>query len=90
MAVPKSELLALLDQRYKDLIENAPDVFKRPVLGGDKRIIERACRLHAEANNADPFAYVRAMKDVKQGYVSIGDLEHDARNVLSARHARTG
>ena len=83
----KSGLLDVLAQRWAEFLEKAPDTYKAPVFSpGADAMTRSALRLHAEANRSDPFAYARAAKDVKHGYVTIQELETDARNRIGAQH----
>lgn len=49
------------------------------------REIENAARLHAQAQSADPFAYIRSKHYMKMGYDLPSDVIHDAIQKLEAR-----
>lgn len=84
-------LLELLDQRWRDFVKDMPDPTihvpaKRPDYGASAYdLIRSAARLHAEANNSDPFAYGRMVKHIQQGFVSIGEARSDAMSRIAIR-----
>lgn len=86
-----SELLALLDQRYRDLglgRELAPGepAYRVPVWNAtDLDRIERACTLHAEANLSDPFAGARMRLHLLRGLDSSAEVTKAASSALAAR-----
>lgn len=80
-------LIDLLNQRWDDFLSKVPDPtpdrpFKRPVYG-DKAPVTRAIRLYADAHRSDPFAGARIAHYLKQGYVLLSEVEHDARQRAS-------
>lgn len=87
-------LLAILDQRWNDIIKDIPDPstekpYRRPQYEGDLSMaVIRAARLYAEAHASDPYAFVRARHYIRQGLWSIADVEKEARSLTSARKAQ--
>jgi len=82
-----SELLHLLDQRFKELGLGDGKPFRTPTLDGTA--IERAANLHAEANKSDPFARGRILLHLRRGLDSVGDVDKTSRAILAARFNRT-
>ena len=85
-----SELLALFDQRAKDLGFNAPlprdFVYWAPLWNrADLERIERAVALHAEANRSDPFAAGRVRLHLTRGLDSVGEVMRAAQSTLASR-----
>lgn len=80
-----SELLKLLDQRYKEQgLEHG--TYKPPLIAVD--YYQRAARLHALAHQSDPFAYGRMCLHLRRGLDTVSDVEAAARSVLAARGHR--
>ena len=86
----ESKLLELLHARYRDL-GLAKGTWKRPVFGPTEwPRIERAARLHAQANISDPFAYARAKHYIVQGYETHFEVTSDATTQIRARQHKLG
>lgn len=77
-----SELLALLDRRWKAEIQNLPDTYRpaprNPLLD------ERAARLHASAHHSDPFAYGRMKLHLRRGLADASEVAQDALSRMAA------
>lgn len=82
-----SELLALLDQRHKELGLGKPDypAYRKPTfnLAGKDRVA-KAVRDHATAHPSDPFAAQRIKLHIIQGYELVSDVLADAARIIQA------
>ena len=67
----RSELVALLDQRFRSEGLGTAKPYHKPTEEPD----ERAVRLYAEANRSDPFAADRFRHYLKQGYVLASEVK---------------
>jgi hypothetical protein len=81
----RSELLTLLAQRFKDLGLGDGKPYRKPQRL-DKSAVERAAKLHAQANRSDPYAYGRVMLHMRQGYELASDIIKEANGRLAAEH----
>jgi hypothetical protein len=85
-----SELLALLDQRAKELGLNTPlprdFVYRAPTWNAaDLARIDRAVDLHAQAHRSDPFAAGRLRLHLTRGLDSSAEVIRAASSALAAR-----
>ncbi len=83
-------LLALLEQRWRDFIHGIPDPTPdrpapRPYY--EQRIVDAAVRVHAEANNSDPFAAARIKHYIRQGYALPSEVRDDGLRQTQARRS---
>ena len=90
MSDTESPLLALLEQRWKEVIQHIPDPTPerpspRPTY--EKRIVDAGVRAHAEANNSDPFAAARIKHYIRQGYVLPSEARDDGLRQTQARRS---
>lgn len=88
-----SDLLALFDQRAKDLGLNTPlprdFVYKAPLWNAaDLERIERAVVLHTDANRSDPFAAGRMRLHLTRGLDSASEVIRAATSAIAARDAQ--
>lgn len=79
----ESELLKLLDQRYKALGLGTPGTYHKPFLAPSK--LNEAVRLHGQAHPSDPFAMGRIRLHLKQGYELVSEVVKDAQRLIQAR-----
>lgn len=85
-----SELLALFDQRHKELGLRKPDypAYRKPVFndaGLDR--MQKAARDYGQAHPSDPFSAKRAAHSMRQGYELVSDIQADATRILQAAEA---
>lgn len=87
-------LLDLLAQRWVDLkLDHVPDPTHhdpapRPVFTPEgERKVREAAELHAQANASDPFAYGRALRQMKAGHMLPSEVRSDAMSRIAARKA---
>lgn len=82
----QSELLRLLDQRFKELGLDKGK-FKQPIWGpNDNDQQARAVALHSEAHKSDPFAGARMALHLRRGLDTAGEVIRAAQSLLAARH----
>jgi len=87
-----SELLALFDQRAKELGLNTPllrdFVYRVPIWNAaDYDRIERAVSMHAQAHRSDPFAADRMRLHLTRGLDSSAEVLRAAQFTINARLA---
>jgi len=83
----QSELLVLLDQRYKELSLGDGKPYRVPVWNAtDLARIDRAVALHAQANIHDPFAAGRMRLHLTRALDSSGEVLRAASGTIAARH----
>jgi hypothetical protein len=87
-----SELLALFDQRAKELGLNAPlprdFVYRAPTWNAaDYDRINRAVSMHAQAHRSDPFAAGRMCLHLTRGLDSAAEVIRAAQSTINARLA---
>lgn len=72
----ESELLAVLDQRFKGEGLGDGKKYRKPQV--DPRVVRGAAMAHAEVNRSDPYAYARMRLYIAQGYEIASDVLKDA------------
>lgn len=86
-----SELLALLNERYKLLGLGDGGTHRKPNHYASLAL-DRAATDHAKAHPSDPFAHGRILLHMRNGYELVSDVQADATRILqvadAARRAR--
>lgn len=86
----RSELLALLAQRYTDLGLGDGDRYRKPRLKAAERVLlDRAARLYARVHWTDPFAFGRIRLHMLQGYEAVADVIKEATAKLAIEKRST-
>ena len=67
----RSELVALMDQRFKSEGLGTAKPYHKPTEAPDERVV----RAYAEANRSDPFAAARIRLYLKQGYCLASEVK---------------
>lgn len=79
----KSALLELLQRNWDGGLKDLPDTYRVPPTKPDE--IERAARLHAQADHSDPFAYGRIKLHLRRGLAVASEVAASANARMSAR-----
>lgn len=93
MKTKSTPLLELLNFRWEQEVKYIPDPtwnepFKRPhFTPAEQDRLRQAARLHAQANNSDPFAYGRIVRAMRHGYATISEVRDEALKQIGARTA---